>query len=685
MRNFAVLGGLCFFACTISAATLPESSRPPPDPNAAARPGRLADRDGDRISDGLQASLAAARPGDLFPVIVTHSGPGNAATARQAVGFFTLHREFKIINGFAATMTAAQIRALTQRAGVFRIEEDARVSIKLDAARPDFGIDAARTSFGVSGAGIQGCIVDTGVDPNHEQLNTLAIPFFDAVNGATLAYDDNGHGTHVASIAYGHGTGSSGADRYKGVAPGVAIHAAKVLDASGGGSESQVIAGIEWCVGQRVHIISMSLGTAEGSDGNDALSQAANAAVTNGGSVVVAAAGNSGDEPGTVGSPGAAAQVVTVGACAERSAPAGAPNHSDGIYLAPFSSRGPTLDNRIKPDICAPGHSITAAKAGTANGYVTFSGTSMATPFVAGTIALGLQAGPMSPTQVRQNLESTAQDRGPAGKDNDWGAGLLDGYAFVAKSRGVSGYEPTVFPAYQRISASVGNYGLWTHSFPIPAADLGIPIGAAITIDGQSKCTLFLFGICFAAQWDPDLEARLIDPNGVVLSDSTCLADDECGGIGRQETLHAMPTVAGTYTIQVFPASDSGNLGKGGSFFLDLSTGPLASIASSPALHVGSLTPSSTATKNGWRATITILLHDSGEGVFQPAATVSGTWSDGFSGNSSCTTTNGQCTVTSGNISKRKGSATFTVTNVVGPVAYQPGSNHATSVTALRP
>jgi serine protease AprX len=683
MRKFAVLGGSCLLACTISAATLPESSRPPPDPSAA-RPGRLADRDNDRISDGLQASLAAARPGDLFRVVVTHDGPGNAATARQAVGPFALHREFKIINGFAATMTAAQIRALTQRAGVFRIEEDASVSIKLDAARPDFGVDAARTSFGVSGTGVRACIVDTGVDPNHEQLNTRLIPFYDAVNGATLAYDDQGHGTHVASIAFGDGTGGSAADRYRGVAPGVAIHAAKVLNASGSGSESQVIDGIEWCVAQGVHIISMSLGTAQGSDGNDALSQAANAAVASG-TIVVAAAGNSGDEPGTVGAPGAAAQVITVGACADRSAPAGSPNHSDGIYLAPFSSRGPTLDNRIKPDICAPGHSITAAKSGTINAYATFSGTSMATPFVAGTIALGLQAGPMTPTQVRQNLESTAQDRGPVGKDNDWGAGLLDGYAFVAKSKSVASYEPTVFPAYQRVSASVANNGLWTYSFPIAPTDLGVPIGAAITIDGQPKCTLFLLGICFGEQWDPDLEARLMDPNGVVLAESTCLADDECGGMGRQETLHAMPTVVGTYTIQVFPAGDSGNQGKGGSFFLDVSTGPLATVASNPAVHVGAMSPASTAVKNGWRAIITITLHDANHAAFQPAATVSGTWSDGFSGTSSCTTTNGQCSVTSGNISKRRASTTFTVTNVISPVTYQPGSNDASSATASRP
>jgi serine protease AprX len=570
---------------------------------------------------------------------------------------------------------------------VFRIEEDFAVSTKLDAARPDFGVDAARASFGVSGAGVKGCIVDTGVDPNHEQLNNLPIPFFDAVHGATLAYDDHGHGTHVASIAFGDGTGGSGADKYRGVAPGVAIHAAKVLDQSGSGSESQVIAGIEWCAGQGAHVISMSLGSDVPSDGSDALSQAANAAVGSG-SVVVVAAGNAGDEPGTVGSPGAAAQAITVAACADRSAPAGSPNHSDGIYLTYFSSRGPTLDNRIKPDVCAPGHSITAAKAGTVGSYVTYSGTSMATPFVAGAVALALQASPtMSPAQVRQNLESTAQDRGPAGKDNDWGAGLIDGYAFVARTKGLSGYEPTAFPAYQRVPASVATHGLWTYAFSIGPADLGIPIGATITIDGQAKCTLPLLGMCFAAQWDPDLEARLIAPNGVVLAEGTCLADDECGGIGRQETLHAMPTVAGTYTIQVYPAEDSGNQGKGGSFVLDLSTGPLAGVAVTPGpvVHVGGLGSSTTGSKTGWRAAITVTLHDANHLLFTPGALVSGTWGGGYSGNSSCTTVDGQCTVASGTIPKRKGSVTFTVTSVSGALTYQAGSNDVTSTTVLKP
>ena len=684
MRYFTVAGCLAFVACSISAAPLPESARPDPA-SSAPRPGRLADRDGDRISDGLQAAIASARPGDLFRVVVAFRGPGAVAAARQAVGFFVLHREFRIIEGFAATMTKAQITALARHPGVLRIEEDFAVSTKLDAARPDFGVDAARASFGVSGAGIKGCIVDTGADPNHEQLNSVPIPFFDAVNGLTQAYDDHGHGTHVASIAFGDGTGGSSADRYRGVAPGAAIYAAKVLDGSGSGPESQVIAGIEWCVGQGVHIVSMSLGSAEPSDGNDALSQAVNAAVSNGVTVVVAA-GNAGDEPGTVGSPGAAAQAITVGACADRSASVGSANHSEGIYLTPFSSRGPTLDNRVKPDVCAPGHSITAAQAGTANGYVTYSGTSMATPFVAGTVALGLQAHAMSPAEVRLNLESTAQDRGPAGKDNDWGAGLIDGYAFVAKSSGVSAYEPTAFPAYQRVTGSVATHGLWSYTFPVGQADLGIPIGAMITIDGQARCTLSLLGLCFSAQWDPDLEARLLDPNGVLLAGSTCLADDECGAMGRQETLHAMPTVAGNYTIQVYPAEDSGNNGKGGGFSLDLSAGPLAGVASNPdpAVHVAALVSSTTGSKSGWKATITITLRDANDRLWTSGATVSGTWSGGYSGNSSCTTAaDGQCGVASGNISKRKASATFTVTNVTGALTYQPGS--ITNITVYRP
>ena len=122
-----------------------------------------------------------------------------------------------------------------------------------------------------------------------------------------------------------------------------------------------------------------------------------------------------------------------------------------GPYLAPFSSRGPTADDRIKPDVVAPGVTVGAA-ARTTNGYVVESGTSMATPFVAGTAALTAPAADLDPDAGRAAIEGTAQDVGPSGKDNDWGAGLLDGYGAVAQAAGATGATP--FPLHRRITGT---------------------------------------------------------------------------------------------------------------------------------------------------------------------------------------------------------------------------------------
>ncbi len=129
--------GVLTVAAVLLLLPLPAAAEPPLDgpslgpPAVTAPPGSPpahADRDGDGLSDGLQAKLAAASPGDRFEVIVTFSGPGDAVSAQAAVGRFTVHREFGLIRGFSATMTAAQALALAGVPGVFRIEENLTMS-----------------------------------------------------------------------------------------------------------------------------------------------------------------------------------------------------------------------------------------------------------------------------------------------------------------------------------------------------------------------------------------------------------------------------------------------------------------------------------------------------------------------------------------------------------------------------
>jgi serine protease AprX len=573
----------------------------------------LADRDGDGVSDGLQARLAEVQPDKPLKVIVTFSGPGNAASARAAVGDFEVKHEFRLIKGFAATMTAAQVRALSRAPGVFRIEEDFKVKAYLEDARADFGADRVVNSLGYTGNGVGICVVDTGVDYGHEQLdNGKVLGFCNSVAGgcelnedntATLVeeppFDDHGHGTHVAAIAAGDGVGNREPDdplidepqKYKGVAPGAKIYAAKVLDFLGSGSESQVMKGIDWCLAPKVgdplgvHIISLSLGSDGASDGNDAMSLMLDAAV-NSGIHVVAAAGNSGAAPQTVGSPGAARKVITVGAAANQSEP----YFPYGLLLAAFSSRGPALDGRIKPDIVAPGVTVVSALAGIPDYYVDMSGTSMATPFVSGAIALALEANPdlkNEPTVVKENLlKETAQYRGPPGvdKNNEWGWGLLDAYALVDRAKaypGVTSYDPTQFPSYIHKQGEVADHGVWEYSFNV--TDTGTPVAATITIDpGVIRCSLRMFGMCLAWEWSPDIEMELIPPSGDDYSDSLLLSECPlrgfCGAAGRQETVYARPKQVGVYTIKVFPYELEPNNGKGGSFALNLE-GPVETLS----------------------------------------------------------------------------------------------------------
>jgi serine protease AprX len=652
----------------------------------------LADRDGNRISDDLDRRLARLNRSTRTDVVATFVDRASLRRARSTVR--VVERSFSLIDGFSASLTSGQIRALARRPGVIRVEKDFAMRALDDAASRDFGVFAARTDFGVTGAGVEVCIPDTGVDPNHEQLDSKApIPWLDLINGTSSAYDDQGHGTHVASIAVGDGVGGSVADPMKGVAPAAALSAVKVLDSTGSGADSLAVAGIQWCAERSsVDVISISFGSELPSDGLDAVSQAVDAAALTKGKIVVVAAGNNGDLPDSITSPGSAVEAITVGAAAEWSAPLKAPYRSEGPYLAPFSSRGPTDDGRVKPDVVAPGETIEAARAGTTSGYIVESGTSMATPFVAGTAALLRQLKPTwTQADVRADLEATALDVGPAGKDDDWGAGLLDGYAAVALAAGGSGQ--TTFPTYHHVTGTVADDGTWTTTFTLGAGDLGAPIAATITLNGAATCVLDLGPLgCLAYEWSPDLDAELLDPSGLVLTDSTCAAGAECG-VGRQETLHTTPTIAGTYTIRITPYADTPNNGTGGSFSVDLFTGPVGSTSPPPpppTIHVGDLDRSSRWVTNGWRGTATITVHNQNHALV-PGATVTGVWS-GNTTVSCVTNANGRCSVAK-KFAKTRTQATFTVSKLkLSGYTYKASDNHdpdgdstGSAITVKRP
>jgi hypothetical protein len=292
---------------------------------------------------------------------------------------------------------------------------------------------------------------------------------------------------------------------------------------------------------------------------------------------------------------------ITIGAMANWSGDGG------GDYLGSFSSRGPVADpggERIKPDLVAPGVRITSAEAGWVSRYIRQSGTSMATPFVSGVVALMVEADPSLSSAagvVKAILQDTAQDLGATGPDNAWGAGRLDAYAAIAEAAGLNAgqYEPTVFPTYQRLQASVADNARWFSDPILISQDdvaAGIPIAAAITIDGQLTCSLgpdFWCDLFGGWQTDPDLDAdlRYLNPADGLwynvpnptgpddVTTSSCALNGEWCGVGLQESLHLKPQTPGWYKVRVFPSAESPNNGKGGDFTVEISTRPLTSPA----------------------------------------------------------------------------------------------------------
>lgn len=282
----------------------------------------------------------------------------------------------------------------------------------------------------ITGQGIKLAIIDTGVDYTHPDLGNCfgqgckVIGGYDFVNNDSNPMDDMGHGTHVASIAAGKGV-------LNGVAPDAKLYAFKVLGEDGSGYLDDLLESFEYMIDlnqngipleneeDSVDIFSMSMGFPGGYP-DDQVSLVVDSIVEQG-LVSVAAAANSGPNKFTLSSPGNSRKTITVGAIDDSTS-----------KLADFSSRGPTNSEEllIKPDVVAPGVNICAARYGSSfpgancldNTHVSLSGTSMATPHVAGVVALILQAHPdWSPELVKASILSTAEDIGYDATDQGHG------------------------------------------------------------------------------------------------------------------------------------------------------------------------------------------------------------------------------------------------------------------------
>lgn len=328
----------------------------------------------------------------------------------KAVDGVALTAEKKQAATFWAELNAPAARSAS---GLTKLWLDRKVQATLERSTRQVHAPEAWAA-GYDGTGTTVAVLDTGADVEHPDLKGRVTASENFTDSPTTG-DVQGHGTHTLSTVGGSGAASDGGR--KGVAPGAALLNGKVLDDAGSGAASWIIAGMEWAVAQGADVVSMSLGSSVPTDCTDPMSVAAEELARNEGTLFVVAAGNSGPALNTVSSPGCAPGVLTVGAT----------DRDDST--AYFSSRGPTIvHHTLKPELAAPGVDISAAAAGGRGVYAyrSMSGTSMATPHVAGAAAIVKQRHPdWTGPQIKSALVASADSSVP-GDVREVGGGRLD-------------------------------------------------------------------------------------------------------------------------------------------------------------------------------------------------------------------------------------------------------------------
>lgn len=567
------------------------------------------------LSSSLAGPVWGQQPQRVKVLIGFRRQPGRAEQGLVHASGGTIKYTYHLVPAIAATLPEPAIAALQANPNVTHVDLDGQVwavDAELDKAWGVKRIGAGAVHPYNDGTGVKVAVIDSGIDYTHADLNQNYAGGWDFVNGDNDPgnpthdgpMDDYGHGTHVAGTIAAEDNEAG----VVGVAPGASLYGLKVLNANGSGYWSDIIAAIQWCAVNDIQVANLSLGSSS-NPGVDAQMACDNANAA--GVVIVAAAGNSGNRPGrgdNVIYPARYDSVIAVAATDSNDNRASFSSTGDQVELAaPGVAVFSTWNDGDSPHDPQP-------ELYDGDYYKYGSGTSMASPHVAGVAALVIATGITDANgdgyindEVRQRLIQTADDLGSAGRDTKYGFGLVD----ADEAAGEVNDPPTV---------------LITN----PADDSTFDSGASISFEGTASDAE-----------DGDLTASLswtssIDgPIGTGGSFSSVLED-------------------GDHTITA-SVTDTG--GKTGSTSISITVGT----PSEPTMFVYAIDMSSKRAGINRSATAVVTIHDANDSPVEvEGATVYGTWSGGYSGSvSGITGSDGTVSFTSGRV---KAGATFTFT-----------------------
>ncbi|TYR76009.1 S8 family serine peptidase [Rossellomorea vietnamensis] len=435
--------------------------------------------------------ISAALIGMLLPSIASASAVSGETsleeTQRIILGFqketdlsllegveYSLHYIYEEINAISITVPVTEVSRLKKSDAVKWVEPD--IVVQTNGQVVDWGHEAtnrpAGKDLGLTGEGVKVAVLDSGISKSHPDLKVAGGVSF--VEGINSYHDDNGHGTHVAGIiaAQDNGFGTVG------VAPGVELYAVKALDEEGFGLQSDVVAGINWAIKNEMDIINLSITSPISSISLKEVIKK----TTDEGILVTAASGNDETGTGQIGNdimfPARYPGVIGVGAINEK------------LKHSAFSYTGASLM------FSAPGdrvYSTTVLEGGKVDGYTYMSGTSMATPYMAGVLALYKEIYPsLTFNQIEQILSGNVIDLGAKGRDPLYGYGLIqapislfwdvrtgiwytDSITYLSREKFISGYKDGSFRPDNFITRE----------------EAVAMIGRAVNLDGAQRTTTY--------------------------------------------------------------------------------------------------------------------------------------------------------------------------------------------------